>query len=78
MRDLEFQVDQLRRQLATHDAAITERGANSRHRIETVGAERRAIEERFATSTGALLEPLRGRPEHAELLRVLGEPSASS
>ncbi|HJL19498.1 MAG TPA: protein kinase [Sandaracinaceae bacterium LLY-WYZ-13_1] len=71
VRDLDYQVAELRRQLARLEAAIAERGETSRLRIQEQSEELRETERRVVDLAGRFVRPLRDRPELAELFVAL-------
>jgi serine/threonine-protein kinase len=69
--DLEFQIQELRSGLATHERAIESQEDSLAIEIGRAGKEAETIERELTKLADALSTPLRGRPDAAPLLREL-------
>lgn len=66
-RDLGFQTDALRKQLARVEAEFDSKAREDRRKLTENGIERRQVEMRILYLASKLSEPMRGRPELHDL-----------
>jgi serine/threonine-protein kinase len=71
VRDLEYQVAELRRGLGALEADITARGEASRALLEANDARRRDVERRVMELAGRFVKPMRDREDLRELFAAL-------